>query len=284
MEYVALERVQAQEKDHLQRALIEGLAERDLQKFLNKPIQEAENAYESYPYRDGTYFYNQLRLAEIEADLIMSQDNRALEVGLHQINAHLDAYYLTQKLRFACAIVNRQKFLKEKSQIQLLDEIKAYCSGLEPQEIPVVYLYYQALLMLQEESQEPYYRLSAAMDQYFHLIPREEGISLYSLMINFSNLQYKKGEQHFLKEMFEVYRKMLKHDLLFTSPSAAAIHYKNLVSLALKVKEYAWAEGFLQDYKSELDPESQEGCITTISPIFTFTRENTEKPSATCRW
>ena len=260
-DFVVQEEIRLRQEDQRKLWLLEGFTVRDLHKFIPRIVQEAEAEYQTYSYRDATYFYNRFRLEEIITQLTLSLDNRSSEVGMQLIMENLDYFYLIHKLRYACAIINRQRFLAEKSQIHLLEEINSYCQRLAPETAPVVYMYFQTLLMIRDSMEEAYQKLKEALSSYYALIPREEAINLYSFMINFCNLKYKEGNEVFLSEMFEIYKQMLAKDLLFISPAVTSIHYKNLVSLGLKLSQYDWTEEFIHTYKSHLDPTFREGVV-----------------------
>lgn len=57
----------------------------------------------------------------------------------------------------------------------------------------------------------------------------------------------------YLKEMFHIYRLMLDKDLLFESSMISSVHYRNLVSIALKLNEFDWAEEFILSYRDKIE-------------------------------
>jgi tetratricopeptide (TPR) repeat protein len=93
-----------------------------------------------------------------------------------------------------------------------------------------------------------------------YMLPEDERYNLYTLMINFANRNYRQGKMEYLRKMFDLYRQLIKEDLLFHGYDAMTdnLNFKNVVTIGLRLEEMDWTEDFIKKYRSKLDPASRD--------------------------
>ncbi|MFK7926456.1 MAG: hypothetical protein AB8H47_31195 [Bacteroidia bacterium] len=255
-----------------------GLADRTLDTIIPRILNDSQAELEAYPYRETHYYYESFRLAEFTTDYQLGRQNRSKEAVLQPVVDALDRYYLAQKLKYACAMINHQQIIAVEYQYPFLEEVIAHCANIDWEESPMIGIYYLALMMQKEAEGEAFYRkLIVMLDQYQPLLPAGEVLSLYSLAINFCNRQYKQGRKEFLREMFDIFLQMLRQDLLFTNSATAIIYFKNLVTLGLKLKEYQWTEDFIINQKDNLAETHRESTYNYSLALLRFQQKEYRK-------
>jgi hypothetical protein len=70
--------------------------------------------------------------------------------------------------------------------------------------------------------------------------------------------QQKSNYEAYFKELFELYRAGLQHGFLLEGSILSPFAFKNIVTIALQVKEFDWTTHFIQNYQSYLSPEHRD--------------------------
>ncbi|MEL6720045.1 MAG: hypothetical protein AAFP82_15135 [Bacteroidota bacterium] len=218
------------------------------QKWLNNSdIQDADFQYASYRVAKETdQYYEQLR--EYKSD-----------DSLQQKQNFLDRFYLSEKLRDACEILVRQSTLQVSYSSRLLDvlleEVEQNWSYY--QQIPSIAIYYEIYQMLQKKTLTAYQQALENVSSNAHHFKRSEQQSIYQYLQNFCSTQINKGQSNYLRALFNLTRLQLESDLLFEQNHLPEWHYKNLVTVGLRLGEQVWVKDFIEDYKTQLHPDHQ---------------------------
>jgi tetratricopeptide (TPR) repeat protein len=78
------------------------------------------------------------------------------------------------------------------------------------------------------------------------------------------------GKLEYFSEILDLYKSMLKENLLFIEGYLPAWEYKNIVTAALRSNDLQWAENFLESYKSKIEPSQQENAYTYNMASFLY--------------
>jgi hypothetical protein len=254
---------QSFESDELlrQRFLLRSLSEHKQDHFLPKLIQEGRDKIRKHPEHDVMLSYHAFMLEDFVSEYGLLHSNRSIDVDFQQVMNHLDHFYLVLKLRYACAMIGQGHLLAKAYDISLLQPILLHCKELDFQTYPLIGTYYLCFRMLREEDTSCYDDLKALTNRHLDDFSREDQTNLLGFMVNFCNEQYKKGKLKYMREMFVHYQKMLELDLLFEASMLSSVHYLNIVSISLHLKEYGWAEGFIYKYQDRIDEEYRRGAF-----------------------
>lgn len=240
--------------------MIAALSHRSLDKYIPKFIEDAEQHLEEYTLRDESYYFHLREFVEYRYNFFLSQNNRAPEEGLQLMSEQLDHYVLLSKLGIAMPMANQEYILSSTEDngwvaeaIQLYENAKT--------ETPIVAnLFYHIVKMLTiETGEEHFIQTRSLLRECSGLLARAQIYQAYLYTVNFCSKKIKEGNPQYRERVFEVYKEMLEQDLLFYIPIINNINFKNLVSVSLKLKKYAWAEKFILSNKNRLDPKYQEG-------------------------
>ncbi|HXH19820.1 MAG TPA: hypothetical protein VNJ07_12135 [Chitinophagales bacterium] len=235
---------------------------------------------------------------ETESDLFFtSKDSRTTDKSIERKTLSLDLFYLTAKLRSCCDMLNRQNIISQKYEIRMLDEVKSFVAGnfqlLE--NYPAIPIYYQILLTLQEsEREEHYHKLVELLERHSKFLPRSlskgerstnsspspqieksELRTMYDYAQNYCIKKINSGNTNYLKEIFRLYKTLLAQQLMLDeSGSLSQWDYKNIVTVGTRLKEYAWCEKFLHDYKEKLPPPDRENAFMFNLATLYYSQKN----------
>ena len=107
---------------------LEVLSQRRLDKFIPRLLKETQSKIEHTSGRNADYFHLKFRLSEFETSFSLSENNRSHTVSYREAMENLDYFYLIQKLKYVCSILNQKQTVAFKEEIQLLDQIEQFCS------------------------------------------------------------------------------------------------------------------------------------------------------------
>lgn len=214
---------------------------------------------------DGVFFYeNKFRKAA-------EQDAIAMRLGqpglgfLAEKQTWLDAFYLTEKLRDACELCQRSKLLKTQFQeegflkkaLEILRESPDYFI-----DFPPVAVYFNLYNLLKNNDLNDYRPTLEIIYSNEPAFPKTEAQNLYNYLQNFCIEQINRGNQQFLREVFNLYQVQLENGLLLVDDVLPEWHFKNIVTTGLRLDERAWVRSFLENYRPRLDPKVAENAYS----------------------
>jgi hypothetical protein len=240
--------------------LLRTLQQKGMDQYLPRLLSREIENLETQPFRESAFFLRRYELEQIAFDFSMDHENRSLKVGIQEMVDDLDTWYLIQKLKFASSMADRAENLDVSYQYPMLEEIMGFLERNFGKRQRITDIYYLVYRMVSAPEGEPYYRkLSELVPEYSSRIPEEELLNIYLFLLNFCNRMYKKGDEPFLREMWNIYQQMIRFNLLPEGSRASTLLYKNIVSLGLKLEELDWTENFIRNYKDHVEESTREG-------------------------
>lgn len=192
-------------------------------------------------------------LLERVAFIAHEREKRSFRPGLQTMSDTLDRWYLVQKLRLAATMGSQQKMFHAEYDIRLLDEVLEMASQSPWREEPLVAVYARTYEMLSDENPEAAYRsqIGLLLQNTSMLNPNERRY-LFLMAINFCIRQLNKGLTEYLPEVYQLYKRGLEEQWLFDHGQLSPWTYKNIVSASLKLRDFAWADQFIEQYRNYL--------------------------------
>lgn len=238
---------------------LQALSRRELEKDFLSILEKERSQLHRFPYRNADYFLNQFQL-ENTALVYGFTHSRWAKKEQEALISALDHFYLAEKLRFCCSVMNVRNVFSEEGEIPLLQEIMAYCETHQHELPTIVQAYYHLLSLSTSETPHPHYEaLRKLATGDFGQFPPDDWVNIYYAMINYCNHLYRTGELAYLREMFDLYKEMLERNLLLEEGILATNNYKNITTLGLRLGEYEWTAHFIESFKEKIEPEFREG-------------------------
>ena len=172
----------------------------------------------------------------------------------------LDIFYLSEKLRDACEMSLRNQLLQVDYSLHLLKEVltEIHQHPAKYQAIPSIMVYYQIYQMITQQNPTHYFELKQTLKLHLQAFPKEELRSIYAYAQNYCISQINQGIGSFLAELFDLYKAQLQNHLLLEKGFLSEWHYKNIVTVGLRLKDYDWVAQFIESYKERLPLQSRE--------------------------
>ncbi|MEZ5043151.1 MAG: hypothetical protein R2828_24860 [Saprospiraceae bacterium] len=253
----------AERSDWQQQAILEDLFERDAGRHVKGITHKWQLLQERQPFRDASHH---LATATLQGALDrheLNSNNRRYHEHLQLQNDHLDVYYLIEKLRMACDMTSRNTVIQATYLCHFLEDIKVWVEN-HPGYLqhPAIKIYWLSLRMLEQQEEEDYHALKLALQEGHQVFPTYEIKTIYQYALNYSIKKINSGQSHFYREIFSLYQSMLAQELLLVSGQLSQWSFKNIITTAIRLKEYQWTKDFIEAFQLRLAPEEQFNAVT----------------------
>lgn len=257
--------------------LLQGISSRKLDKLNSTSIKTAlklssEQKEES---RDG-YFYN-YQVEQLINSLSNSHDSFR-ELNLDTISMNLDAYYLIEKLRLYCQLLNVKFQKKTEEDILLMSPIIEHIKNHDYAHIPQLNIYYQIFNSYRDKDNlDHYYKLRKLLKEHGGNFNKLEATEMYNFAINYIALKINQGHDDFLLEYFTLYEDLLNKKVIFDNEELPTKHFFNVITIALRLKKYDWVDNFIENYSSMISTKEREHAVSFTMAQLNFYRKDYNK-------
>lgn len=244
------------EDDHLgNRALLEIYHQKGLAKHYRGLLDKATRKLEEYPWRNAEFLYWQFQLRQLEY-LHSDKSQRTFNPFLQEASHALDRFYLVEKLRLSCAMVNMVQLLNVDYDLGLAEDILPGAGA----QMPAVQVYLAIYRMLKDPEDRPsYFEAKEKLLAHAGLFDKPELTTLSIFLFNFCSRRINRfNDPFFWKEYLDVGKFLLREELIFEDGRLSPWLYKNLVTAGLQQDEHEWTHEFIQSYKDRLPESYQE--------------------------
>jgi hypothetical protein len=248
---------------HQANYLLDAVTTKKIDKLYKSSMRTAKRLSDMHLERNASYYYYQYEFERGFYNIDDYEINRSKVSNIENIAENLDRFYLGEKLRYYCTVLSRQNVLKHEYQMLFIEDIIRHVESHDYQDIPPIIVYHQILKMYQEpEDRSHYDQLRALIRQYVLKFPELEAKEIIDSALNYSIRQINKGKREFLREIFELYQEALERELLYINGEMTPWSFKNIVITALRLKEFAWTEAFINSYNEKLNPKYRENALS----------------------
>ncbi|MFZ2897222.1 MAG: hypothetical protein WA004_01285 [Saprospiraceae bacterium] len=274
--YVAQETFQ-ENPLHQATYLMDAVIQRKMAKLYNNTLKSARRLSDQQQYRPANYFYHQYQIEKNYYRLNRSLGKRDIQTNVEEIANNLDRFYLAEKLKYYCDVLSQQYAVSFEYKILFLEEIIAHIEKYRHryEEVPPIAVYFQIYLAYTDGDNEAhYFKLKDLLEKYGLEFPKEEAQEIYTFAINYCTRKINKGNQAFLREYFDLYKDLLKKDILIVDDEMEPGLFRNIVVVGLRLGEMAWTEQFIHDYQRFLPEAQRENTVSfNLSQLYFYKRD-----------
>ena len=243
----------------VQLCLADAFLQHRLDAHLNIALHQIEQTDTTHQSNSADYYLCQLQANELLHQHIENQQQRDQEPNLQKVSDYLDAYYLVNKLKYACKALSFQRFKNEPYQLKLLDEVSKHLQQNDYSAYPAIQIYYHALrtfdadISLSEEHFKALKTQLFAHQQTFNIAEKQE---MFTMVHNYCTRQLNLSNSSYLAVLFEVYVFEIEHHIISPTTQVPAGLYRNIVTVAQYQKQYEWLERFIAQFKQAVDEDT----------------------------
>ena len=240
--------------------LLKELLEKNTSFHFEKAVRRYRQLQKQNPHRSFDFFEKEKKLYDELDQYTQTKIKRQYDENLQLVNDNLDLSFFINKFRVACDMISRNIVINANYQCHFLEEILTqFHQAKHLQKEPALKVYHKTLLMLQGEGEEKFYfELKKMLDQHFLVFPKSEIFTLYNYALNFSIQKINSGKDEFYQEILELYKVLLDKEIILHNNTLSQWTYKNIVTTAIRLKEFEWTEKFINEYKTILPYDEQD--------------------------
>lgn len=134
--------------------------------------------------------------------------------------------------------------------------------------------YYQTMALIEPGNENYYLKFKEVLNGNLQMFTHLERINFYSVFEAVCTLKIENGEDGYADDLFEVYKRMLAEGLYSYQPGGEFILriFRNIVHMAILVKQYDWLDMFIKDYSFKLPAESKRNMQNLADALLYFER------------
>lgn len=235
-------------------ALCKSYRKRNIPKLLTPSLKKTAAQIHQTPKRNIDYHES---IFELEQEVYVSllTKKRSTDTNLQEVSNQLDIVYFAKKLRQCCTMLAQQNVYNTSFDYSIADQVIKEVEQKQLYSIPAIGIYYYAFKAQQDTENIDYFKqLQQQLVTHSALFEPTELGQIYLMAINTGIKWLNKGELKLMKELLELYKSGITSRVLLFNDQLSRFTYKNTLTLAIRLKEYEWADLFIHDYK-ELLPE-----------------------------
>ncbi|MGB4847188.1 MAG: hypothetical protein WBP41_04680 [Saprospiraceae bacterium] len=273
-EYYAQESFEAN-PIHKAKYLLDAVFERSLLELQNGTIRTANRLVEDQTLKPASFYYYKYEIEQSTFILNRSLIERSTKSNIENIAENLDRFYLAEKLRYYCTILNHKHLANLNYNMLFIDQIIEHVESNDYSDTPPIVIYYQILLSYKEpEERKHYENIKLLIEKHIHLFPETEVAEILDSALNYCIKRMNSGESEFVREIFELYQNWLKRGLLHVRGKIDPFHFKNIVTAGLRLREFDWIEHFINNFNVFLEQRFQANATTySLAQLYFYKKD-----------
>lgn len=191
-------------------------------------------------------------------------------VALRQCADDLDVYYAVAKLKLACEMVNLKKKRPLEFDLEALPAVIQLAESQSAADHPLLLLYREVYQLVAANEEERYHRISALMvDQVRYIVPEEMGV-LLSYLHNYVAEQIRQGKEGFWEKAHQLNKFGVENGIFTLKNLMSAGQFNNIVNIACRVGDFAWAESFIASQSKFLAADIAADTVLLARAVIRF--------------
>lgn len=249
----------AKEKQNVQLDLITGLRSRGLFSESLRSLKKTEQLQEKAVVRNEAFYRWQYRLG-LEQDEYRVYHKLLERPNFQDIADSLDTSYLIEKLKVSCNMLFHARVYKITFNVRFLDEVITYVQSMDLEAHPAVAIYYYVYRGFTEADElgqnVSLLRDTVVANRKLLTVIDRRYVFLMAINICISNMN--QGQEPYVREAFEWYRLGFEEDIIAKNGLLTRATYLNVISIAIKLKEYDWALSFIDNFTHQLEDDIRD--------------------------
>lgn len=262
---------------HNNLALLKQFRKRNLSNLFQQQVKNMQQLIDADDYLNIESFKREYYLSDEKNNFFEQQQNIVHDDAISLKNENFDKYYFSAKLRTLCEILNRENILSSTYQKPIEKDVLAIISKNKKLyfDVPAIHCYYEIFQLLQSENDMAQFTNTFnTLNSYQKSFTDSELKSMYAYLTNYCIQHVNKGIAEFTQRLFEMQKLLLQNKILLENGLLSHISYRNIVTIAIKLKEYNWAEKFIEDYKPLVTQRHQENAYNLSKSNLLYAKQD----------
>ena len=254
------------------------LGARAKSKQYSNAIKKGQQLLEKRKTRDGDFYYYKFRFEREYSKYIADQRIRTVATNVEQTLEYLDIFYLINKLRYCCELLNYKKVMAIEFEIFLMEEILSHLKEKNYTHIPAISIYYNILLSLQDDGNEQYFsNITSLLNNHWQEFTKREARDMYIFAENYCIRKINTGNSDYLRQLIGLYQSEINNGIVLEDGFLSPWFYKNAVIAGLRLGDFKWVFTFIKDNKNKMEADVRENAYLFNIARYHFYKKDFEK-------
>lgn len=248
--------------------LIQNLSRRNADDFFYKKIQDVQEELEEKTKIDAWHYLKILQLNHLK---YYKANVERLNIKGNPIVAtmqSLDEFFVANKLKYTCELFNRKNITQEDLAGSIFNMYTDSVS--EKNDLTFFETYQLALKLIAFGNTKIYFELKEQMFENSQFLGKYDLNIINGYLLNFTNLEIKKGNEDFIREAFELYKFAESNEFLVVDGHITTMRFLNIINIACNLKETVWAKDFIIKWSNFLDKSDEYELIQVGKAMILF--------------
>ncbi len=182
--------------------------------------------------------------------------------SLKDLEYDLDKFYLIEKLRIYSTLLSWSRLSKIELNYNKFERFISRIATDLFKNVPAIKIYniiYQ--LQTKDEARESFLELKELIKQHKYDFELEELKNIYEAAISYCIHKLNQGDESMNRQIFDLYQEALKDDVFLKNDELSPTTFRNVVAVALRLKEFEWTESFIHKFSLKLNIKYQENAL-----------------------
>jgi hypothetical protein len=260
--FLALEQLYLDQKTITLHTL-EALSDRGLTKHHTLIFDRNRSQISRSAKQDAAYHLSLYQIENHGRAHMDKQGVRRVNEHLQPAIDHLDHFYLHEKLKYTCAMLNSQRLIAAPFAFRYLAELKTFFETNPLDDLPLgIRMYYAIFRMLtQSDADTEFAQLKNWIAEAANAFEREEMTNISGYALNYCINKIRLGREEYVQEALNLYQNGITSGILLEGGRLSPWHFKNIIKLALRSQQYTWTEQFILQHNHLLDDHFKDDAL-----------------------
>jgi len=209
----------------------------------------------------------------------LTKGGRSYDENLQLKNDFLDLFFITKKLKIACDMVSRNKVIGSDYEFRLVDELFVYLEQADSPyaDAPSIKVYAAILKMLVHWQEDSYYPVvKKLLKKHNESFSKSELHGMYDFALNFCIWRHNQdtGSNHYLQEMFDIYKFVVEQRIIFIDGFLPPWEYKTIVTTGITLGELDYVHQFIEAYKESLPTDIRQSAYSYNLAFLLYSKQD----------
>lgn len=192
---------------------------------------------------------------------VVSNNDFMLKLG--PADHSLDSFYVLQKLKFYISWLIFRGFRSTEVELPLISGFWEHIKKPQFEGVVLIRIYENIIRSFNHpEEEEHFYTLLATLEENAHDLTKQDLRECYYIAQNYCAFKVNQGKTDYYQIFFGLFKNIIRLGILLERGELSEGVYKNMISISLWVKEFAWAENFIQEYSQYLPSDIRDNART----------------------
>lgn len=188
---------------------------------------------------------------------------------------YLKLFYILEKMYAYVTLLSWKKMYQLDVEIHFMEYVDKLLSNTMYAEYPAVKIYNKITdALLDENETSHYFALRELMNEFIDRLSDKMKREVYTTAVSYCIAKVNLNKTEFYREAYEVYKEMVEQNIILENNEITASDFRNIVFAALRVREFAWTEKFIEEYKKFIDLKFRDNAVNFSLARLELNREN----------